>query len=49
MRGKAAIEHGSKIETLVELRERAENALCMLIESLPMGLVITDERGTLPT
>src|SRR5437588_357932 len=47
MGGKAAIEHGSKIETLVELRERAENAMRMLIESLPMGLVITDEKGNI--
>src|SRR5437588_7372392 len=47
MGGKAAIEHGSKIETLVELRERAENVLRMLIESLPMGLVITDETGNI--
>ena len=47
MGGKAAIENGSKIETLIELRERAENALRMLIESLPMGLVITDEKGNI--
>jgi PAS domain S-box-containing protein len=43
--GNAAIEYGSKLETLVEVRDRAENALRMLIESLPMGLVIADENG----
>jgi len=38
-------EHASKLETPVEIRERAENTLGMLIENLPMGLIITDERG----
>jgi two-component system cell cycle sensor histidine kinase/response regulator CckA len=45
MGGNAAIEYGAKLETLVEVRDQAENALRMLIESLPMGLVITDEKG----
>jgi PAS domain S-box-containing protein len=45
--GNAAIEYGSKLETLVEVRDRAENTLRMLIESLPMGLVISDQRGTI--
>ena len=43
--GNASIEHASKLETLVEVRDRAENTLRMLIESLPMGLVIADEKG----
>jgi two-component system, cell cycle sensor histidine kinase and response regulator CckA len=43
--GNAAIEYGSKLETLVEVRDRPENALRMLIESLPMALVIADENG----
>src|SRR5437879_6519277 len=43
--GNAAFEYGSKLETLVEVRDRAEKALRMLIESLPMGLVIADENG----
>src|SRR5437879_13416389 len=38
-------EHASKLETPVEIRERAENTLGMLIENLPIGLIITDERG----
>ena len=45
MRGKAAVEPGSKLETLVEVHDRAENALRMLIESLPIGLIITDKKG----
>jgi PAS domain S-box-containing protein len=45
--GQAAIEYGSKLETLAEVRERAENALRMLIESLPMGLIIADETGNI--
>src|SRR5690242_6655093 len=43
----AAVEYGSKLETLVEARDRAENTLRMLIESLPMGLIITDQKGTI--
>jgi two-component system, cell cycle sensor histidine kinase and response regulator CckA len=43
--GNATTEHASKLETPVEIREGAENTLRMLIENLPMGLVISDERG----
>src|SRR5260370_38310759 len=43
--GNATIEHASKLETLVEVGERAENTLRTLIESLPMGLIIADEKG----
>jgi PAS domain S-box-containing protein len=43
--GNATIEHASKLETLVEVGERAENTLGTLIESLPMGLIIADEEG----
>jgi PAS domain-containing protein len=43
--GKAALEYGSKLDALVEGNERAENTLRMLIKSLPVGLVITDEKG----
>lgn len=41
----AAVEYGSQLETLVEARDRAENTLRMLIESLPVGLIITDQKG----
>lgn len=43
--GQAAIEYGSKRETLVDVRSIAENTLRTLIESLPMGLIIADEKG----
>ena len=43
--GGQAAEYGSTFESMVEAPERAENTLRMLIESLPMGLVITDQKG----
>jgi two-component system cell cycle sensor histidine kinase/response regulator CckA len=43
--GNGTIEQASKLETLVDVGERAENKLHTLIESLPMGLIIADEKG----
>ncbi len=38
-------EHAAKLEVEVEQRKKAENRFRMLIETAPMGIVISDRRG----